>query len=104
MHEYSLKSNSHILQVKDGVLYGFVGEQGANPIMTVYDGTQWKDTVVAQVKDFYSPSMEIVEGVAALTYLDSASNQVIMLRETEGGFETCYENSGSNLILSLIHI
>lgn len=98
VHEYSLKSNSHILQVKDGVLYGFVGEQGANPIMTVYDGTQWKDTVVAQVKDFYSPSMEIVEGVAALTYLDSASNQVIMLRETDGGFETCYENPGSNLI------
>ena len=97
VHEYSIKSNSHILQVKGGVLYGFVGVTGANPIVTVYDGARWKDTTVVKMKNYYSPSMEIVRGAVCLTYLDNASNQVVMIRQTDNGFETCYDNLGSSL-------
>lgn len=98
VHDYSFKSNSHILQVRDGKLYGFVGEQRSNPVVTVYDGTQWKDTVVTKMNNFYSPSMEVVGGVVCLTYLDNASGQVMMIRQTAQGFETCYDNLGSSLI------
>lgn len=98
VHEYSIKSNSHILQVKDGKLYGFAGASDISPIVTVYDGSQWKDTTVTKMKKYYSPSMEIVQGVVCLTYLDNVSDQVMMIRQSDSGFETCYDNLGNSLV------
>ena len=102
VHELSIKSTMHTLQVKDGILYGFAGASSINspinPIVTVYDGAQWKDTTVTQMKKYYSPSMEIVQGVVCLTYLDNDSDRIMMLRQTDKGFETCYGDLGNSVI------
>ncbi len=102
VHGYSIKSTIHMLQVKDGILYGFAGASSINspinPIVTVYDGAQWKDTTVTQMNKYYSPSMDIVQGSVCLTYLDRASDRVVMIRQTDKGFETCYGDLGNSVV------
>lgn len=98
VHDYGSKTNSHILRVKDGVLYGFAGGNNSNPTITVYNGEKWSDKVVANTNNYYSPSMEIVNGLVYLAYVENSTNRTMLIRQTEGGFETCYDNLGSSLI------
>lgn len=91
-------SNQHILQVHDGKLYAFLGVTGSNPVVSVYDGSSWKDSTVSLMERYYSTSMFVINNTVYLAYLDTKTNQGTIIRQTGSGYEKCYDNLGTSMV------
>lgn len=90
-------SNCHFIQVVNGKIYAFVGKTGENPVVSVYDGVQWVDSQVTDMRNYINVSMEIMDGEVYLTYMDTAKEQSYVLRKTGNSFFVCSDDVGTGL-------
>ncbi len=95
---YSMTAtNVHSIKAAYGKIYAFLGKSGENPMVSVFDGADWKDTNIAQMNNYVNVSMDILDGEVYLTYMDTVKNQACVLRGGGTGFNLYCDDVGTGL-------
>lgn len=96
IHQYSIgATNSHVIKAVNGKIYAFVGGNDINPIVSIYDGAQWIDTTVSQMKQYLDVSMDIIGDEVYISYIDSEKYKASILRKNGSVFSVYYDNLGT---------
>lgn len=96
IHQYSLSStNIHILKEDNGKIYAFVGKTGENPVVSIFDGAQWIDTIVPQMTQFFEVSLDVIKDEVYVSFVDTVKKQASILRKNGDTFIEYYDNLGT---------
>lgn len=99
LHEYSITStNCHLLKAVNGKIYAFVGGNGKNPVVSIYDGAQWIDTPVSCMSQYLEVSMDVIGDEVYLSYIDTGNNKASVLQKKGQSFVEYYDNLGTGTI------
>jgi M6 family metalloprotease-like protein len=98
VHTFSYTgSNDHTIKAVDGKLYAlFGGAYQTSPVLSIYDGVQWRDYVLSNVKSCINLNLNVIGQEAYITLFNATSDQTCrMFRMNGGNFEEIYANIGT---------
>lgn len=88
-------SGTHQICVQDGKIYAFEKQWGCTPILTIYDGSSWKNIEVSGMGPTAGVSMDVIDGKVYLTYYDSSTHKGSVLCYTGTSFELYSDTLGA---------
>lgn len=98
VHTFSYTgSNDHTIKAVDGKLYAlFGGADQTSPVLSIFDGVQWRDFVISNVEGYISLNLNVIGQEAYITFANSASNYTCRMFRMKGEhFEEIYSNIGT---------
>lgn len=103
-------TNTHAIVKQGQKIYAFAGysatqgsSEGGTACMAMFDGNSWSSSSVTSMKQFYSVSMDVLEGQVYLAYYDTADKKARLLRGTGTVLEQYSDQLGIGLDFLQIH-
>lgn len=97
-------TNTHAIVKQGQKIYAFAGysatqgsSEGGTACMAMFDGNSWSSSPVTSMKQFYSVSMDVLEGQVYLAYYDTADKKARLLRGTGTVLEQYSDQLGIGL-------